>query len=249
VALHPLPAAGIEHRLQLLYDKGHIAAAPEHRGNHPGERHGPGEVLHVFRIDKNFEGAALPVLHDVIHGDVDGVVGFGPLQFVGDAIERRVALHDGHIPVLGHRGGRQHGSGHLVGTEGGASLEAQVIGFAVDILEAFEIAILGHIDGFRNGTVDVFLNRGLHDEVFVRGEIIGGDESRRQRRVGALEVPPEPGGIVIDAQGHAAVVGEPHLALIAHAENGFDAARDISGEKRNGAGGSNGGEQPVAQAR
>ena len=127
------------------------------------------------------KGRRFAVLHDVIHGDVDGVVGFGPLQFVGDAVERCVALHDGHVLVFGHRSGRQHGARHVIGAEGGAALEAQVIGLAVDILEGFEVAVLGHIDGFRYGAVDMFLNRGLHDEMFVRCEIIGGDKSWRQR--------------------------------------------------------------------
>ena len=30
----------------------------------------------------NISKAAFAVLHDVIHGDVDGVIGFGPFQFI-----------------------------------------------------------------------------------------------------------------------------------------------------------------------
>ena len=45
---HPLAAARIEHRLQLLDHEADIAAAPEHRADHAGQRHGPGVMLHIL---------------------------------------------------------------------------------------------------------------------------------------------------------------------------------------------------------
>ena len=48
LAPHPGPAARVKDGLQLFDDKGHIATAPEHGGNHACERDGPGKMLHVF---------------------------------------------------------------------------------------------------------------------------------------------------------------------------------------------------------
>src|SRR3546814_5340594 len=55
-AAHPLAAARVEDGLQLLHHEGHVAAAAEHRADHPGQRHGPGVVLHVLRVDEHLEG-------------------------------------------------------------------------------------------------------------------------------------------------------------------------------------------------
>src|SRR6266536_2007241 len=67
-ALHPRPAARVEHRLHLLDDKGHVAAAAEHRADHPGQRDGPGVVLHVLRVDEDIERPPPAVLDDRSEG-------------------------------------------------------------------------------------------------------------------------------------------------------------------------------------
>jgi hypothetical protein len=60
-AVHPGPAARVEHGLEFLHHEGHVAAAPEHRRDHPRQRHGPGEMLHVLGVDEDLEGPAMAV--------------------------------------------------------------------------------------------------------------------------------------------------------------------------------------------
>ena len=72
---HPRAAARVEDGLQFLDHEADIAAAPEHRRDHPGQRHGPGEMLHVLGIDEDLERAPLPADDDIVDGDVDRVVG------------------------------------------------------------------------------------------------------------------------------------------------------------------------------
>ena len=87
-AFHPGAAARIEYRLHLLDDKGHIAAAAEHGADHAGQRHGPGEMLHVLRVDEDLERAAAAILDDVVQGDVEGVLAVRPADLVGLAGKR-----------------------------------------------------------------------------------------------------------------------------------------------------------------
>src|SRR6056297_41972 len=89
LALHPRAAARIEHRFQLLDHETHIAAAPEHRRDHPRQRHGPGEMLHVLRVDEHLEGPPVPVQHDIVHRDIDRMVAVGPFQLVGRPLKLR----------------------------------------------------------------------------------------------------------------------------------------------------------------
>src|ERR1041384_1192080 len=74
--------------LHLLDDKGDIATAAEHGADHAGQRDGPGEVLHVLRVDEDLEGATPAVLDDVVQRDVEGVLAVGPADLVGLAGER-----------------------------------------------------------------------------------------------------------------------------------------------------------------
>src|SRR5438477_377144 len=82
-AFHPCAAARVEHRLHLLDDKGDIAAAAEHGADHAGQRHGPGEMLHVLRVDEDLERAAAAILNDVVQRDVERVLAVGPAYLVG----------------------------------------------------------------------------------------------------------------------------------------------------------------------
>src|SRR3546814_18337695 len=81
----PVAAARIEHRLQLLDHEGDVAAAAEYRRHHPGQRHGPGVMLGVLRIDEHLEGADAAVLHDVVQRDVHRMFGVRPGDLVGAA--------------------------------------------------------------------------------------------------------------------------------------------------------------------
>ena len=79
----------------------------------------------------------------------------------------------------------------------------------------------------------MFLHCRLHDEMLVGSEVVCCYKYIGQRFICALKVPPQPCGIVINAQRHATVVSQLYLAFIAHTENGFDATGNISGEKGN----------------
>ena len=101
VPLHPPAAARIEHRLQLLDDEGHVAASAEHGADHARQRDRPSVVLEVFRVDEDLERAPAPVAHDVVDGDVHGVVAVGPAQLVGCPFEHGIALQGlGHVDDL-----------------------------------------------------------------------------------------------------------------------------------------------------
>src|SRR6056297_3862507 len=105
--VHPGPAAGVEDRLQLLDDEGHVPAAPEHRRDHPRQRHGPGEMLHVLRVDEHLEGPPMAMQHDIVHRDIDRMVAVGPFQLVGRALKfggpvQRLGHIDDLSALLGH---------------------------------------------------------------------------------------------------------------------------------------------------
>lgn len=90
-------AAGVEHGFHLFHQEGDVAALAEHGGDDAGERHDPLEVVHVLRVDEDFEGAALfvrgaGVEHDVVDGDVQRVFEQWRLDLVGGADERFGAL-------------------------------------------------------------------------------------------------------------------------------------------------------------
>jgi len=87
-----LSALGIEHGLELLHHEGDVAAAAEDGRDHARQRHGPGVVLHVLRVDEDFERPPPSAFDDVVDGDVEGVLGVGPAQLVGEARQDRVAL-------------------------------------------------------------------------------------------------------------------------------------------------------------
>ena len=106
---HPLPAARIEHGLQFLDDEGHIAAAPENRADHPGQRHRPGVMLQILGVDENLERPAPPVLNQIVDGDIDRVIAVRPFQLVGIARQHLIAFerlrHIDHVglarPAIG----------------------------------------------------------------------------------------------------------------------------------------------------
>ena len=81
---HPLAATRIEHGFQFLDHERDVTAAPEHRRDHPRQRHRPGIVFGVLGVDENLKwpDPAL-VVEDVVEGDVNGVVAFRPAHLIG----------------------------------------------------------------------------------------------------------------------------------------------------------------------
>ena len=84
-ALNPAAAARIKNRLQLLVDKGDIATAPEHGGNHAREPQRPGIMFHILGIDENLERLLSAIFGQVVDGDIDGMRAVRPFQLVGRA--------------------------------------------------------------------------------------------------------------------------------------------------------------------
>ena len=51
-------APRIEDRFELFHQEGDIAAFTKHGGDDPGKGDDPLKVIHILRIDEDFEGAA-----------------------------------------------------------------------------------------------------------------------------------------------------------------------------------------------
>ena len=118
-AVHPGAAPWIEDRLKFFDDKGDIAAAPENRADHAGERNRPGVMLQVLRIYEDLEGAALAAVERVVEGDIDGMIRAWPFQLVGEAGEDRVARGRKERPANGRREASGSGSAGCKGTAAG----------------------------------------------------------------------------------------------------------------------------------
>src|SRR4051794_30855512 len=73
---HPLAAARVEDRFQLLHHEGDVTAAPEDGADHAGQGYRPGVMLHVLGVYEHFERPAAAVLNDVVKGDVERVIAF-----------------------------------------------------------------------------------------------------------------------------------------------------------------------------
>ena len=55
----PVAPLRIEHRLQLVNQKCGVTALAEYRGNDPGQRHDPLEMIEILRVDEHLEWPAL----------------------------------------------------------------------------------------------------------------------------------------------------------------------------------------------
>ena len=262
---HPLTAPGIEHRLQLVDHERHIAAAPEHRRDHARQRHRPGEVLDIFRVDENLERPhpAL-IVDDVVERDIQRMIAVRPAHLVGLArqfarpVERPRHVDDGTgIPLvlgqglLGRRVERQfgflgfflflladfeHGAGNVVRTVRGAALAAQLVGLRIDVLEVIKRDVFGDVDGLGDRAVDVFLHRGLHHQMIFGRQRLCIDEGVRQRRVRPLEAAIKTERIIGDFLLAPGAVGHQDMTAVFETEHRLQARRNVVGEQRNRAG-------------
>ena len=88
LAAHPMTATRIEHVFQFFDHERHVAAAPKHRRDHAAQGHGPRIVIHIFGVDEHLERTlAAIVVQKIVQRDVQGVLGFRPIEFVGVAFE------------------------------------------------------------------------------------------------------------------------------------------------------------------
>ena len=86
--VHPSAASRVENRFQLFHHKAHVTAAPEHCRDHPRERHGPGEMLHILGIDEHFKRPAMPVEQQIIHRDIKRMLAVWPFHLIGLPFQR-----------------------------------------------------------------------------------------------------------------------------------------------------------------
>src|SRR3981081_4169755 len=93
----PVAALRIEYRLQLLDQKGGVAALAKYGGNDPGERDAPLVAIQALRGDAHLGRPprlvrATLVEHDDVYGDVQGVIGYRSLDLVSRADQNLGAL-------------------------------------------------------------------------------------------------------------------------------------------------------------
>src|SRR6185436_7361373 len=80
------------------------------------------------------------------------------------------------------------------------------------------------------------------------GELLGGDEGRRQRRFGAEGLAIEGMRVILDGLVARGAVAPEHAALVAEIEHRLDATGNVAGQKRDRSGGGNGRDEAVAHA-
>ena len=102
-SLAPMPAARVEHGLQLFRDESDVAAATEHGADHARQGDHPRVMLHVLGVQENFKGAPFPILLDVIDRDIESVLALRPPQFVGGADELLLTRRDRRMRRAGER--------------------------------------------------------------------------------------------------------------------------------------------------
>ena len=219
-------------------------------------------MLHVLGVDEDLEGAAAPLLHHVVDGDVYGVVAARPFDLVRAPrkllrpVERRSKVD--HIAVARrHRRHRllgfrrlylQHSTGHVVGTVGRAALAVLCIGLLVDALEGLEGNVARQVDGLGDRAVDMVLRRRLHREVIGGRQRLGIDEHVGWRRLVALHLAPDTERVVVDALLALGAVGLQHVAHVAEGEDRLDAGGHVVGQQGDRTGGRDRVQQRVADA-
>src|SRR5208337_809692 len=243
--VHPSAAPWIENRLQLLYDKGNIPAAPEYCTYHPRKRYGPCVMFEVFGIYEYLEGAAPVAVQGVVDGYIDGVVRARPFQLVGEARQDCVArlrqsagkrgLGSGErkrkrrLQRLGGgwRRRKQNLPGHRVRPVCRAPFQPQPVCIEIKRLEILERYAPGAIYGFRDRGVHMALKRGLHEQVLLRGEPVRRHKRVREGRIGGL-LAIEPHRVVLDGLVMRRTAGVENAAAVLEIEDRLDPARYIA---------------------
>src|SRR5690606_32538060 len=123
---------------------------------------------------------------------VGGGVGFAVVLdlFVAPDLDRAAVFQLEAVGGVGKVGVLdQHAlEGGGVEAEGGAALQPLLVGVAVDVLEVFVGVVGGDVRGLGDGRVHPHLRGGLHVDVFLGADVVGGDEVVGQLCVGFLGV-------------------------------------------------------------
>ena len=132
--------------------------------------------------------------------------------------------------------------GGRVEAEGGAALQALLVGVKVDVLEVLVRVVRGHVRGLGDRRVDPLLRSGLDVHVRLRGDVVGRDEVVRQAGllVGAVRH-----GLGVDqgAVGQQLVAVDldlflgllafaDHVAAVVVREAGLDAVGGVVGQRQ-----------------
>ena len=231
-AVAPLAAPRVEHLFQLFRYERDLPATPEHGADHPRQRHDPGIVLEVLRVNEDLERPGDAVLLDVVDRDVHSVFAVRPAQLVGRAGQLLGPQHEivGAPPDRRDGFGRfdlQHRSGDRIRPIRRAALAAAPVGVEVDLLETLEADVLRNVHRFGDRAVDMALHRRLHTDMFGRGEVL-----RRYEVIG------QPGRLAMQgAEAAQCVVRHllldtravrlAHLACVGQREDRLDAAGHV----------------------
>src|SRR6185437_2415791 len=137
-----------------------------------------------------------------VHSELAVVTLFQGIEQVGGGVgfavvfDFLVALHLDHAAVfqLEAVGGvgkvgvlHQHAlEGGRVEAEGGAALQAFLVGVEVDVLEVLVRIIRRHVGGLGDGRIHPFLRGGLHVHVLHRADLVGGGEVVRKLFAGLV---------------------------------------------------------------
>src|SRR5690349_17163833 len=132
--------------------------------------------------------------------------------------------------------------GGRVEAEGGASLQALLVGVEVDVLEVFVGVVGGHVGGLGNGRVDPFLRGGLDVHVLLRADVVGSHEVLRQlggrvvgerQRVGVDEGAVGEQLVAVDLDLFLGLLAlADHVARVVVGEAGLDAVGGVVGQRQ-----------------
>ena len=183
----------------------------------------------------------MPADNHIIQGDVNRVFAFGPLDFIGVALQIfRPVQRLGQVNHIARVFGcfifglgfdlfadRQNRTGDLVWPIGRAALATAIPCLKIDLLKIVKSDVLGAVDGFGDARIYPFLRRRLHAHVIERGQRLGVNEIVGQGGV-AEPFAPQLNGVILDFFLGARAVLLQNLARIGISEHWFDTTGNIA---------------------
>ncbi len=125
----------------------------------------------------------------------------------------------------------------VVRAKGRAALAALLVGIQINVLELLEGQVARDVDRLGDRAVHVFLEAGLDIDMRARRDLVGGRKILRQGALARGKVALQAIGVVLDRVLLVLVaMADAHAARVGEGEDRFEAARNVAGEERDGAG-------------